>query len=83
MSLAQALKEQLRRWLDGWLSKPAPRAELPARDWPYPDYVPCPHCDEPEVEVWCNEPTALCHNCGQTFAHPVPPDCLPPNSDRP
>jgi hypothetical protein len=26
--------------------------------------VTCPHCGEPEVEVWCYESTARCHNCG-------------------
>lgn len=42
---------------------------------PFPDYVPCPHCNEPEVEVWCHERTARCHNCGHDFEHPPPPEC--------
>ena len=32
-----------------------------------PDYVPCPLCGEPEVEVWSGEKSARCHNCGNTF----------------
>ncbi len=63
---------RLRRRLKQWLRAGPP--DLPA---PYPDYVACPHCGEPEVEVWCNQPEARCHNCGQTFAHPVPADCEP------
>ena len=42
-------------------------------DAAYPDYVPCPHCGEPEVEVWPYEKTARCHNCARTFeSHPAP-----------
>jgi hypothetical protein len=44
---------------------------------PYPDYVACPHCGEPEVEVWCYEAEARCHNCGQAFEHPLPAGCGP------
>jgi hypothetical protein len=39
---------------------------------PYPDYVPCPHCGELEVEVWCYETKAQCHNCGKWIEHTVP-----------
>jgi transcription elongation factor Elf1 len=42
---------------------------------PYPDYVVCPHCGEPEVEVWCYDPTAQCHACGRTFQHALPVKC--------
>lgn len=30
-----------------------------------PDYVPCPHCGEPEVEVWPGAAPVRCHNCGE------------------
>ena len=42
---------------------------------PFPDYVPCPHCAEPEVEVWCHDLSARCHACGQAFAHALPVEC--------
>ena len=42
---------------------------------PFPDYVTCPHCAEPEVEVWCYDPSAHCHACGQSFAHALPARC--------
>lgn len=42
---------------------------------PFPDYVTCPHCGEPEVEVWCYDATARCHACGQAFDHALPADC--------
>jgi len=61
--------ERLRAWLG------RPRAAPPSPTVPYPDYVECPHCGEPEVEVWCNEATARCHNCGRTFDHPLPAEC--------
>ena len=41
----------------------------------FPDYVMCPHCGEPEVEVWCYVTLAYCHACGQTFDHALPPAC--------
>jgi transcription elongation factor Elf1 len=44
-------------------SRPAPEA----RGVTYPDYLTCPHCGEPEVEVWgCDGPIS-CHNCGRVF----------------
>ena len=42
---------------------------------PFPDYVTCPHCGEPEVEVWCYNPAALCHACERTFVHALPTTC--------
>ncbi|MBM4423661.1 MAG: hypothetical protein FJ030_09750 [Chloroflexi bacterium] len=42
---------------------------------PFPEYVPCPHCGEPEVEVYCYEKIARCRNCGKQFPHTSPPDC--------
>jgi len=42
---------------------------------PFPDYVTCPHCGEPEVEVWCYDSMAHCHACGQTFTHMLPIVC--------
>jgi|GEM_PF-961513 len=79
----QAWKQRVRRWLDAWR-----RAfeQLPAGqvlpDSPYPDYVACPHCSEPEVEVWCYETLARCHNCGRTFAHALPPGCDPACAEK-
>lgn len=42
---------------------------------PYPDYVACPYCGEPEVEVWCYELAATCHACGRQFDHALPKVC--------
>ena len=62
--------------LRDWLSQ-RPRPAQPDVLAPYPDYVACPHCGEPEVEVWCYQAEARCHNCGRVFAHLVSPDCGP------
>jgi rubredoxin len=42
---------------------------------PFPDYVTCPRCGEPEVEAWCFELTATCHACGHVFKHAMPAEC--------
>jgi len=42
---------------------------------PFSDYVTCPHCGEPEVEVWCYAEGGTCHNCGQWVHYPKPPFC--------
>ncbi len=42
---------------------------------PYPEYVTCPHCGEPEVEVFCYETRCRCHHCGQWFDHTPPSTC--------
>ena len=42
---------------------------------PYPEYLPCPHCGEPEVEAWCYETRVQCHNCGEWFEHIPAEDC--------
>ncbi len=47
---------------------------LPLPD-PFPEYLTCPHCGEPEVEVFCYQPMAHCHACGCEFEHPRPPGC--------
>jgi hypothetical protein len=47
----------------------------PVLQRPFPDYVTCPHCGEPEVEVWCYDSTARCHACEQTFWHALPVEC--------
>lgn len=47
---------------------------LPLPD-PFPDYLECPHCGEPEVEVWCFQTTAVCHRCGNQLPH-QPPICF-------
>jgi len=43
---------------------------------PFPDYVTCPQCGEPEVEVWCYATTVRCHACGQVFEHALPLECV-------
>jgi len=50
------------------LSEPS----LPLPD-PFPEYVDCPHCGEPEVEIWCYQLRAQCHVCGEWIAHQPPP----------
>jgi hypothetical protein len=57
--------------------------DLPLPD-PFPDYLPCPHCGEPEVEVWCYQTQVQCHRCGGWFDHQPPhagckigPTCQP------
>lgn len=52
------------------LSEPS----LPLPD-PFPEYVVCPHCGEPEVEVWCYQARVPCHACGEWIAHQPPPCC--------
>ncbi|MCC6165970.1 MAG: tellurite resistance/C4-dicarboxylate transporter family protein [Caldilineaceae bacterium] len=42
---------------------------------PFPDYVTCPQCGEPEVEVWCYQSVSYCHNCGRVFHHRRPSQC--------
>lgn len=49
-------------------------AALPLPD-PFPEYVPCPACGEPEVEVWCYERWVQCHQCGAIFFHPQASEC--------
>lgn len=48
----------------------------PALPAPYPDYIACPHCGEPEVEIWSNEDGASCHTCSRWIEHEVPQDGL-------
>lgn len=42
---------------------------------PFPEYVSCPACGEAEVEVFCYQSEARCHNCGHVFPHARPPGC--------
>ncbi len=51
-----------------------PATGLPLPD-PYPEYIRCPHCGEPEVEAYCFETSVLCHNCGELIEHTPPPGC--------
>lgn len=46
--------------------------ELPLPD-PFPEYMACPHCGEPEVEVWCYQAEVQCHQCGQWIQHTQAP----------
>jgi hypothetical protein len=48
--------------------------DLPLPD-PFPDYLPCPHCGEPEVEVWCYQTRVQCHRCGDWFEHQPHDSC--------
>jgi hypothetical protein len=50
-----------------------PRTGLPLPD-PFPEYVPCPHCGEAEVEVWCYQRRVRCHRCGAWVVH-TPASC--------
>jgi hypothetical protein len=45
-----------------------PQRDLPLPD-PYPEYVTCPACGEPEVETWCYDSSVRCHQCGQLIPH--------------
>lgn len=56
-----------RVWIDPHTGLPLPE--------PYPDYVSCPNCGEPEVEVWCFESKVQCHRCGTWIEH-LTPECL-------
>ena len=73
--LAASWIERARRWLRGRRARcagpvcPPDPAQLKS---PYPDYVTCPGCGEPEVEVWSDRKSARCHNCGLTFDYPPP-----------
>ena len=42
---------------------------------PYPDYVPCPHCGAPEVEIWCYQAAVQCYNCGAWIENKTQADC--------
>ncbi|MEK7440386.1 MAG: hypothetical protein AABZ78_06300 [Chloroflexota bacterium] len=56
------------------LTRTDPHTGLPLPD-PYLDYITCPHCGEPEVEVFCYQTEVVCHNCGKKIAHTPPPMC--------
>lgn len=58
---------------DGQLPPDEASEGLPLPD-PFPEYLTCPHCGEPEVEVWCYQTQVRCHSCEQWFAH-APPAC--------
>ncbi len=51
-----------------------PDTGLPLTD-PFPEYIRCPQCGEPEVEVYCYQTTAVCHNCGKSIEHIPPAGC--------
>lgn len=51
-----------------------PVTGLPLPD-PFPDYVTCTHCAEPEVEVWCYQAGGICHNCGEWVPYIKPAFC--------
>lgn len=36
---------------------------------PFPDYVTCPVCGEPDIELWCYEESGRCPNCGAEITH--------------
>ncbi|MEK7441023.1 MAG: hypothetical protein AAB571_07045 [Chloroflexota bacterium] len=67
---------RLRLRLGEWFMRVGARLRTPkTQPNRYPDYVTCPHCGEPEVEVWGDQPNATCHQCGQTFNYTPPADC--------
>lgn len=51
-----------------------PTSGLPLPD-PYPDYLPCPYCGEPAIEVWCYQSRVQCHNCGGWVGYSPPSSC--------
>lgn len=42
---------------------------------PFPEYLTCPQCGEAEIEVFCYQTEARCHNCGTLIPHAAPPGC--------
>jgi hypothetical protein len=57
---------------EGFVPEPLCSEEgLPLPD-PYLDYIACPHCGEPEVELWCYQKRVQCHACGQWIDHTTP-----------
>jgi hypothetical protein len=48
--------------------------DLPLPD-PYTDYIVCPHCGEPDIEIWCYQQRVQCHNCAGWIDHESPQDC--------
>lgn len=56
------------------LTRTDPHTGLPLPD-PYLEYIPCPQCGEPEVEVLCYQTEVVCHHCGKKIAHTPPPTC--------
>lgn len=55
-------------------SAPFSESGLPLPD-PFPEYITCVHCGEPEVEVWCYQTRVQCHACGGWIDH-TPPSCF-------
>lgn len=58
--MSNAWLQQLKAWIrarTGGCGEPPESAG--------PDYVACPHCGEPEVEVWPGGAPTHCHNCGE------------------
>lgn len=51
-----------------------PGTGLPLPD-PFPEYLTCPKCGEPEVEVYCYQTSVQCHHCGIWIEHKPPPGC--------
>ncbi len=43
--------------------------DLPLSD-PFPEYLACPDCGEPEVETWSDHSGAPCPVCGTWVARP-------------
>ena len=50
---------------------------------PFPEYLVCPNCGEPEVEIWCNEKGGTCHACGKWISHEIPRNCKSTGELRP
>jgi len=48
----------------GLANEPATSGSALPLPHPFPDYMTCPYCGEPEVEIWCYQAAAQCYNCG-------------------
>lgn len=42
---------------------------------PFPEYLTCPHCGEPEVEIWCYQKAVQCYNCSGWVENKTQRDC--------
>jgi hypothetical protein len=51
-----------------------PQTGLPLPD-PYTEYLTCPHCGTPEVEVFCYQTEVACYQCGKIIPHTPPITC--------
>jgi hypothetical protein len=43
---------------------------------PKPEYIKCPYCGEPEVEIWSDEAETKCHVCEGIIYRELSMSCL-------